>query len=55
MLCRLLMPGAAAFLGVALSACVSTDVYQKERAEMNERVTALSAEVARNKSEAKRS
>ncbi len=48
MLCRLLMPGAAAFLGVALSACVSTDVYQKERAEMNERVTALSAEVARN-------
>ena len=48
MLCRTLMPGAAAFLGVALSACVSTDVYQKERAEMNERVTALSAEVARN-------
>ena len=49
MLCRPLMPGAAAaFLGIALSACVSTDVYQKERAEMNERVTALNAEVAKN-------
>lgn len=49
MLCRTLMPGvAAAFLGVALSACVSTDVYQKERAEMNERITALNAEVAKN-------
>ena len=43
-----LTAGGAAFLTLVLSACVSTDTFQKDRTEMNERMTALQAEVVRN-------
>ena len=45
---RMLTAGGAAFLAAALSACVSADAFQKERTEMNGRMTALQAEVVRN-------
>ena len=48
MSCRALTAGGAAFLTLVLSACVSTDTFQKDRTEMNERMTALQAEVVRN-------